>query len=721
MNKNIESLNGIVERITFHSPENGFCVLKIKVRGHRDLVTLTGHAPQISAGEYVQASGIWFQDRMHGLQFKSHFLRVSAPTTLEGIEKYLASGMIKGIGPVYAKKLVAAFKEIVFDVIENSPQKLQEVEGIGPMRAKRIVKGWEDQKTIREIMLFLHQYGISTTRAVRIFKVFGANAIEVVSEDPYRLAKEIRGIGFLTADAIAQKLGFEKTSLLRAKAGIRYALLEALDQRHSGLPYKELINLAQKLLEVPVDLIEEAIESELTGKEIIETTLEEERAIFLSSLYHAERNIASLLRRNGAPPWPLIDTEKATEWVEKTLQISLAPSQKETLKSVLTSKIAIITGGPGVGKTTLVKSILKILEAKKVKISLCAPTGRAAKRLSESTGKEAKTIHRLLEVDPIQGKFTKDERNPLNCDLLVVDESSMIDVPLMHSLLKALPNHAALILVGDVDQLPSVGPGQVLKDSITSNQIPVFQLTEIFRQAKESHIITNAHNINAGRMPSFDNNPSSDFYFIECEEPEEGLEIILKLVKERIPYRFKMDPLKDIQVLSPMNRGILGTRSFNIELQKILNPSQEPQVERFGWKYGVGDKIMQIENNYTKEIYNRDIGYVTQINLDAREITIDFEGRPVIYDFDELDEVTLAYATTIHKSQGSEYKCIILPLTTQHYPMLQRNLIYTGITRGKELVILVGQKKALYIGIHDKKNIKRYSKLRDWLQSWDIK
>lgn len=717
MSKNLETLSGIIERVTFHNPENGFCVLRIKVRGHRDFVTATGHAPQVCAGEYIQASGSWFQDRAHGLQFKSHFLKVSAPTTLEGIEKYLASGMIKGIGPVYAKKLVLAFKEAVFDIIEQEPHKLQNIDGIGPMRAQCIIKGWEDQKAIREIMLFLHQHGVSTTRAVRIYKVFGQNAIEVVSEDPYRLAREIRGIGFLTADAIAQKLGFEKTSLLRARAGIRYALLEALEEGHCGLPYRELIILAQKLLEIPAPLIEEAIELELMGKEVVETTLGEERAIFLSSLFHSEKTIASLLRRNGNPPWPLIDTQRALEWVEKTLNISLASSQKEALKAVLSSKVSIITGGPGVGKTTLVKSILKILEAKNTKIALCAPTGRAAKRLSESTGKEAKTIHRLLEIDPIQGKFTRDEKHPLECDLLIVDESSMIDVLLMQSLLKALPNHAALILVGDVDQLPSVGPGQVLKDIIDSAQIPVLKLTEIFRQAQKSQIITNAHSINAGKLPQFDNNPSSDFYFIECEDPEEGLEIILKLIKERVPRRFKMDPLKDIQVLSPMNRGILGTRSLNIELQKALNSSSELRVERFGWTYGIGDKIMQIENNYNKEVYNGDMGYISQINPDDREIIINFEGRLITYDFDELDEVTLAYATTIHKSQGSEYRCVILPITTQHYPMLQRKLIYTGITRGKELVILIGQKKALYIGIHDKKNTQRYSKLKDWLQA----
>jgi exodeoxyribonuclease V alpha subunit len=710
-----EHISGIVERITYHNPEKGFCVLKVKVKGYKDLICITGHASLISAGEYVQASGFWVQDKNHGLQFKAMFIKASAPTTLEGIERYLGSGMIKGIGPVYARKLVQAFQEAVFDVIENESDKLQRIEGIGPQRAARIIKGWSDQKAVREIMLFLHQYGVSTTRAVRIYKTFGDSAIQIISEDPYCLAREIKGIGFLTADSIAQKMSFEKHSLIRARAGISFALLEAQSQGHCGLPYEELIALSEKLLEIPSSIIEEAIELELMHQRIIKTNLADKEAIFLLSLYHAEKSIADLLKPKGILPWPLIDTEKAILWVEDKLKISLASSQKDALKTVLSSKVSVITGGPGVGKTTLIKSILKILEVKGIRILTCAPTGRAAKRLSESTGTNSKTIHRLLEIDPAQGKFTRDENNPLPCDLLVVDECSMIDVPLMYALLKALPKHAALILVGDIDQLPSVGPGQVLSDIIESNAIPVVRLTEIFRQAQQSKIIVSAHRINIGKMPDLDNTPPSDFYFIECKTPEEGEAAILKLIKERIPNHFKMDPLTEIQVLCPMNRGVTGTRNLNIEIQKLLNPSKSLTVERFGWSYCVGDKILQTENDYDKEVYNGDIGYISEIIPDTKEVIIKFEGRNVTYDYDELDQITLAYATTIHKSQGSEYRAIILPLFIQHYPMLQRKLIYTGVTRGKELVVIVAQKKALYLSIQEKSSNKRYTKLKEWL------
>jgi exodeoxyribonuclease V alpha subunit len=712
-----EVLAGLVERVTFHNEENGFCVLRVKARGQRDLITLLGHAATIAAGEFVQASGTWVNDRTHGVQFKAAFLKAAAPTTIEGIEKYLGSGMIRGIGPIYARKLVRAFGDAVFDVIEQEPGRLREVTGIGPKRAERIVGGWAEQKVIREIMLFLHSNGVGTSRAVRIYKTYGAEAVQLISENPYRLARDIRGIGFRTADQIAAKLGIEKTALIRVRAGIAYALTEAMDEGHCGLPSEELISLTQTLLEVPGELVETALGLELEGGSVIVDDLEGRRCVFLAGLYRAEREIAEKLKplASGKPPWPAIDADKAIPWVEQRTKLVLADSQREAVRVALASKVLVITGGPGVGKTTLVNSILKILLAKAVTISLCAPTGRAAKRLSESTGIEAKTIHRLLETDPRTGSFRRNEEVPLDCDLLVVDETSMVDVPLMRAVLRALPEGAALLLVGDVDQLPSVGPGQVLADIIASGTVPVVRLTEIFRQAAESRIVTNAHRINQGQMPDLAPVEGGDFYFVDAMDPEEGVRKLVAIVQERIPKRFGLDPIRDIQVLCPMNRGGLGARSLNIELQNALNPPGEARIERFGWTYCTGDKVMQIENNYDKDVYNGDLGIVSRIDVEESELNVDFDGREVVYGFGELDELVLAYATTIHKSQGSEYPAVVIPLTMQHYVMLQRNLVYTGVTRGKRLVVLVGQRKALAIAVKGGRVRRRWSKLQEWL------
>jgi exodeoxyribonuclease V alpha subunit len=717
-----EVLAGLVDRVTFHNPDNGFCVLRVKARGQRDQITVLGHAAMISAGEFVQASGTWVNDRTHGVQFRASFLKVTAPTTVEGIEKYLGSGMIRGIGPVYAKKLVRAFGEAVFDVIEQEPPRLREVTGIGPKRAERIIAGWAEQKVIREIMLFLHSNGVGTSRAVRIYKTYGADAVQLISENPYRLARDIRGIGFRTADQIAAKLGIEKTALIRVRAGISYALAEAMDEGHCGRPAEELLPLTQKLLEVPAELVETALGLELQGGAVIADDLDGRRCVFLAGLYRAEREIAAKLKTLalGKPLWPRIDADKAIPWVEQRTKRTLADGQRDAIRGALSSKVLVITGGPGVGKTTLVNSILKILRAKNVPIALCAPTGRAAKRLSESTGLEAKTIHRLLETDPRTGAFRRTEEAPLDCDLLVVDEISMVDVPLMRSLLRALPNRAALLLVGDVDQLPSVGPGQVLADVIGSSAVPVVRLTEVFRQAAESQIIVNAHRINQGVIPDFASLHGGDFYFVDAANADEAVRKLLAIVRERIPKRFEFDAVRDIQVLCPMNRGGLGARSLNIELQKTLNPPGEVRIERFGWTFCPGDKVMQVENDYDKEVYNGDLGVVSRIDMEEGELTVDFDGRDVVYGFGELDELVLAYATTIHKSQGSEYPAVVIPLSIQHYPMLQRNLIYTGVTRGKRLVVLVGQRTALAIAVKGDRKRRRWSRLREWLTSGGI-
>jgi len=713
-----EVLAGLVERVTFHNAENGFCVLRIKARGHRELITVIGHAAVIAAGEWVTASGEWVNDRTHGQQFKSRFMRTSAPTSIEGIEKYLGSGMIRGIGPVYAKKMVKAFGEKVFDVIEAEPDRLREVTGIGPMRAKRITGAWAEQKIVREIMVFLHSHGVGTARAVRIFKTYGADAVQVMTENPYRLARDIRGIGFKTADAIAMRLGIEKTAMIRVRAGISYALTEAMDEGHCGLPAEELRPLAVELLEVPEELIQTALDLELAERTVIADTVGEAACIFLAGLYRAEQVIAERILRLavGKLPWPHIDPEKALRWIEQKTGLSLAESQVAAIRLALFSKVLVITGGPGVGKTTIVNSILRILAAKGVSLLLCAPTGRAAKRMTEATGFEAKTIHRLLEVDPKGGGFKRNIDNLLDCDLLVVDETSMVDVPLMQALMRAVPDHAALLIVGDIDQLPSVGPGQVLADVIASGAVPVVRLTEVFRQAAHSRIITSAHQINRGSIPDLSRpEGESDFYFVPADDPETAVPLIIELVKTRIPRHFGLDPLRDVQVLCPMNRGGAGGRSLNIELQAALNPAGERKIERFGWTFAPGDKIMQIENDYDKDVYNGDIGYIDDVDPNAGELTASFDGRTVTYGFGELDTLVPAYAATIHKSQGSEYPAVVIPVLTQHYAMLQRNLLYTGVTRGKRLVVLVGQKKAVAIAVRNVSGRRRWSKLSEWL------
>jgi exodeoxyribonuclease V alpha subunit len=713
-----EYLSGTIERVTYHNADNGFCVIRVKVKGHKDLVTVTGNVPSISAGEYIKCSGIWHNDRNHGKQFKADFLKSLPPETLEGIERYLGSGLIKGIGAHFAKRLVSAFGDKVFEVIENKPDLLSTVEGIGKIRAQSICSNWQDQKIIREIMVFLQSHGVGTTRATRIYKTYGEKAIEVVSQNPYQLAKDIRGIGFVSADMIAGNLGIAKDSLVRARAGVAHVLLEATSDGHCGLPKEILVQNSAKLLEIEKDLIELAIAEELKLKSLVLDTLNNIDTVFLTSYYVYEKNIAKILLNLAKSPvsWGKTDTTTIIPSVEEELNITLAESQKLAIDKALDNRLMVITGGPGTGKTTLVNSLLKTLEAKKLNIKLCAPTGRAAKRLSESTGLEATTIHRLLEIDPAYGGFKRNEESPLSCDYLVIDETSMVDVPLFYSLLKALPLHSALLLVGDVDQLPSVGAGQVLKDIISSKVISTVQLTEIFRQAATSNIITNAHRINHGILPNMQiTREESDFYFVEAEHGDDIINKIITMVKERIPKKFNLNPVQDIQLLCPMQRGGAGARSLNIELQKVLNPNHTEGIVKFGQIFAIGDKIMQTENNYDKEVYNGDIGIIKAINEQDQEIIINFYNRDVNYDYTDLDQITLAYATTIHKSQGSEYPAVIIPITMQSYMMLRRNLIYTAITRGKKLVVIIGQKKALAMAVKDTTSSHRYSKLREWL------
>jgi exodeoxyribonuclease V alpha subunit len=714
----LDHLAGLVERVTFHNDQNGYCVLRLKVKGERELVTLVGHTPTVSPGEYATASGHWVTDREHGRQFRAVFVKISPPTTLTGIERYLGSGMVKGIGPIYAGKLVKAFGAEIFEIIEQSPERLREIPGIGEVRARKITSGWSDQKVIRSIMVFLHAHGVSTSRAVRIFKTYGQDAIDIVRANPYRLAQDIRGIGFLSADTIAQKIGIPRDSPLRAQAGVSYALSEASGQGHCGLPYTELVPLAVKLLDIPESVIETAIAQEIQAQVLGPDTVEGQPCVFLAQLYLAEQSIAAQIRRllTGMKTLPDFDANKAIPWVEQKLAIQLADSQKQAIRLALSSKLLVITGGPGVGKTTLVNSILTIMAAKGVRPLLCAPTGRAAKRLFESTGLEARTIHRLLEVDPSNGQFKRNADHPLDCDLLVADECSMIDVPLANQLLKAVASTTTVILVGDIDQLPSVGPGQFLADLIESSVVPVIRLTEVFRQAATSRIVRSAHQINQGIYPSLpEKGEASDFYFVAAETPEAIAQTVVDLVQTRLPRKYRVDPIRDIQVLCPMNRGITGARGINQSLQAALNPPGGHSVDKFGYRYSVGDKVMQVENNYDRDVYNGDIGFVTTIDQEEEELAVEFDGRVVSYPFGELDELVLCYATTIHKSQGSEYPVVVIPISTQHYMMLRRNLIYTGITRGKKLVVLVGQKKALAMAVKGKQVDRRWSKLKERL------
>jgi len=716
----LEKLSGSVEHVTFHSEESGFCVLRVRVRGQRDLVAVTGIAAVVSPGEYVECHGWWKNDRTYGLQFKASELRVVPPSTLEGIEKYLGSGMVKGIGPHFAGKLVRAFGADVFDVIEHDPDRLTQLDGIGPKRKKQVASAWAEQKVIRDIMVFLQSHGVGTARAVRIYKTYGDTAIETVRENPYRLALDIHGIGFLSADRIAQALGIPRESMHRLRAGVRHVLQEQSGQGHCAATRTHLTDLAAELLEVNDELIDQAIELELNEEHLIADVIDGERAIYLAPLFMAERGVAYHLRRigDGVPPWGEIDSAKALPWVETRTGLALSVSQRRAVDLTINAKLSIITGGPGVGKTTVVQSILEIIRAKQATVLCCAPTGRAAKRLGESTGMEATTIHRLLEFDPNTLGFKHDADDPVEADLLVVDESSMVDIVLMNQLLRAIGRNTALLLVGDVDQLPSVGPGAVLSDLIASRCIPTVRLTEIFRQANVSEIVVNAHRINAGEMPiaARSGDGLSDFYFIPAESPEEIHDKLLHVVMERIPRRFGFDPVQDTQVLTPANRAGLGSRALNSELQQQLNPTAHPKVTRFGWTYAPGDKALQTVNNYDKEVFNGDVGHVLKVDEEAQALAVDFDGRTVTYEFGELDELSLAYAMTVHKAQGSEYPAVVIPLATQHYTLLERNLLYTAVTRGKHLVVIIGQHKAVAMAVRNRRAGRRLTNLGDRLR-----
>ena len=719
-------IKGQVERITYRNEENSYTIAKMKVGGRHDLVTVVGNLLSVSPGEVLQLKGEWHNHPKFGEQFKITSYESVVPATVKGIERYLGSGLIKGIGPVMAKRLVDKFALETLNVIENDIKRLHEVEGIGEKRIEMIKKAWDDQKEIRDVMLFLQGHEVSPTYGAKIYKQYGKESIKVVQENPYRLATDIFGIGFITADKIAEKLGISKESQIRAEAGILYVLHQLSDDGHVYYPYEPLVEECKKILGLEREVIVKAFGKIAEDKKIIiedlntEEIQENNKAVYLAKFHVCEVGVASRLKTLMQFPKQLraFDRDKAIEWVQGELKIQLAENQIKAVKEAIEKKVMVVTGGPGTGKTTIINSIIRIYSKLGKRVLLAAPTGRAAKRMQEATGHEAKTIHRLLEFSPKDGKFKRDEENPLGADLIVIDETSMVDTVLMYQFLKAVPREATLILVGDVDQLPSVGAGNVLKDIIDSGAIPTVELTEIFRQAKESMIIVNAHRVNSGEMPIVTHHGShpQDFFFFQIEEPEKALEKIIELCGDKIPQRFGYKPIDDIQVLTPMHRGVVGASNLNTELQKCLNPSTD-EIMRGGKTMKVGDKVMQIRNNYDKEVFNGDIGRITRIDREEQEVVVNYDGRAVSYDYPDLDEIVLAYAVSVHKSQGSEYPVVVIPILTQHYMLLQRNLLYTGITRGKKMVVLVGTKKAIAIAIKNNKPQKRYTFLRERLIS----
>jgi len=720
----LTDLSGQIERITYTSEENGFTIAKVKVGGRHDLITVVGNLMAPSPGEILEMRGEWTTHPKFGKQFKVVHSKTKVPATVYGIKKYLGSGLIRGLGPVMAGRIVDKFGKKTLDIIEDNIEQLADIEGIGTKRIAMIARAWEDQKEIRDVMLFLQSHGVGSGFATKIFKAYGNRAIAVVKNNPYRLATEIFGVGFLSADRIAQNLGFAKDDQLRVQAGILYVLHQLADDGHVYFPYEPLIDRCREVLEVERDAVVDALGSlTLDQKVIIEdlnATLEayqqNNKAVYLTRYHLCETGIAKRLKRISQTPQSIrtIDAAKAVQWVQLQLSITLADKQLKAIQCAFDNKVLVITGGPGTGKTTIINAIIKILSKINVRIMLAAPTGRAAKRMSEASGYEARTIHRMLEYSLQKAGFQRNEDKPLECDVLIIDEASMIDTILMHHLLKAVPAFAMLILVGDVNQLPSVGAGNVLNDIIASGSVPVVTLNQIFRQAQASRIITNAHKINSGRLPviehtdSFD--PENDFYFIEQEDPERVLEIILELAQKRIPQRFGCNAIDDIQVLTPMHKGVVGASNLNRQLQTVLNPG-EGGIVRGDRTYRVNDKVMQIRNNYDKDVFNGDIGRIAQIRYEDQEVIVSFEDRAVTYDFSELDEIVLAYAISVHKSQGSEYPVVVFPVLTQHYILLQRNLIYTAVTRGKNLVVMVGSRKALSIGVNNNKTQQRYTRL----------
>ncbi len=712
---NLQSLHGTIERITFYNEENGYTVARLVPEGKTYTVTVVGNLMGANVGESLALEGVWLNHPQHGRQFEIKHFNLQLPATIEGLKKYLGSGLIKGIGPVTAERIVKHFGLETLEVIEQNIVRLKEVEGVGAKRIGIIERGWAEQKQIKEVMMFLQSHGISTSLAVKIYKEYGDGALHILRNEPYRLARDIYGIGFLTADKIARALGMRADDPARIEAGVLYHLSAFVEDGHVFARRDDLTGQAVEALGVDTALIETALPRLAQAEEVF---LEDE-AVYLTPFYRAEIGVANRVRQistshlSRLKEFQDVEWEKAFAWLATQNRITLTEKQQEAVRTALMSKISILTGGPGTGKTTTVRAVIQLLKAKHHTFKLAAPTGRAAKRLSEATGHPAQTLHRLLEFKPYaETKFLRDRDNPLDADLIIVDEISMIDLLLMNALVKAVDVQSHLLFVGDPDQLPSVGAGNVLKDLIASRAVPLVALDTIFRQSETSLIVTNAHRINRGEMPLF---PSiaRDFFLFTETEPEQAAARVVELLTTRIPSKFKLDPLNDVQVLSPMHRGVAGVGELNVRLQAALNP---PAVGKREWRHGnrvfrTGDKVLQMHNNYTKEVFNGDQGLVVGIEFEDQTLTVDFDGRRIEYEFSELDELVHSFALSVHKSQGSEYRAVVIPLLTQHYLLLQRNLLYTAVTRARELVVLVGTKKAIAIAVRNDKIAKRNSRL----------
>lgn len=702
-------LRCVVERITYQNPENGYSVLKVKVKGYNDLVTLVGNLLEVPVGSVLLCRGEWKVDKCYGSQFVAATWEETMPATVYGIEKYLGSGLVKGIGPRFARAIVQRFGTETIDIIETEIERLYEVPNIGRKRVAKIRESWEKQKDIKNVMLFLQGYGVSTAYAAKIYREYGKESIDKVRENPYRLADDIWGIGFKTADGIAAKMGYEKEDPRRCRSGILYTLGQLSDEGHVYAGEEQLVKTAGQLLEAG----ETAIRDTLAGMLQAEDLILDKDAIYLPPFYHAEcgtsRRLRDLAESTGRSLFDgLFDPSSLTA----ETGIEYDEVQLAAIRQAVTSKVMVLTGGPGTGKTTTTQGIIAALKKAGLRVLLAAPTGRAAKRMSEATGMEAKTIHRLLEYNPQDG-YKRNDENPLEGDALIVDECSMIDILLMNNLLKAVPVGMRLVFVGDIDQLPSVGAGNVLRDIIDSQRIPVVRLVRIFRQAQKSRIVMNAHTINQGRFPDISNGRDTDFFFLKEDDPERAAETIVRLVKERLSRAYRERPDR-IQVLTPMQRGVVGAANLNLLLQQALNPSG-PSLGRGGYTYRQGDRVMQLRNNYDKDVFNGDLGYIREVDTEDRMLTVDFDGKKVEYDVTELDELTLAYATTIHKAQGSEYPIVVMPVLMTHFVMLQRNLIYTGITRAKKICVLIGAMKALAYAVRNMSVLKRNTSLRERL------
>jgi len=704
---------GSLERVVFHNADNGYTVLRLLPEGKKDTVAVVGHMAGPNAGALLRIRGTWQNDPRWGRQIRMESYEEVLPATTEGIRLYLASGLIKGVRASLAERIVKRFGVDTLRILDEEPERLREVAGVGPKNLARIIQAWQAHQGMRDLMLFLQPHGVSAAYGVRIYRHYGQAALEIVRENPYRLAMDIHGIGFLTADTVALKLGFDREHPLRAQAGLLYTLRQASDEGHIYYPRDALIELAGRQLDIAPGLLDEAVNVLLGEERLVSEDLDGTEGIFLKRFHHCESKIAYYLARILHTPKSahLPDPDKLIAELVQKMPLDLAPGQVEAIRCAAGSKIMVLTGGPGTGKTTIINAIIQLFAVSRCRILLAAPTGRAAKRMAESAGREAKTIHRLLEYSPREDGFARNESNPLACGLLVVDESSMMDTLLAYHLLKAVPLGATLVFVGDVDQLPSVGPGNVLRDIIASRSVPVVELSEVFRQAATSDIIMNAHAINRGQIPSLEiprGRLSSDFYFFRENDPEKVADLIVDLVKNRIPDTFGLDPLNDIQVLTPMHKGSAGATNLNALLQQALNPRGQG-VQRGDRRFCIGDKVMQIRNNYEKDVYNGDIGRIVLVDLEDKGVTVNFEERNVPYLWEELDELVPAYAISVHKSQGSEYPAVVLPLLAQHYVLLQRNLLYTGITRGKRLVVLVGESRAFAMAVRNNKTVKRHT------------